>query len=66
MTGLILIDRSDELNVLFERSHALDTRLRAGTIALQQQEKEVCVVCVCCVLCVCCVCCNDCRLGSGQ
>jgi hypothetical protein len=37
----MLIDRSDELSVLFERSHALEARLQAGTIGLQQLESEV-------------------------
>lgn len=37
----MLIDRSDELSVLFERSHALEARLKAGTIAMGQREGEV-------------------------
>ena len=37
----MLIDRSDELSVLFERSHALEARLKAGTITMGQRESEV-------------------------
>jgi len=40
-TGLMLIDRGDELSVLFERSHALEARIKAGSVGLQQQENEV-------------------------
>ncbi|KAI8466714.1 MAG: coiled-coil flagellar protein, move backward only 2 [Monoraphidium minutum] len=40
-TGLILIDRGDEQSVLFERSHALEARLKAGAVTLNQRESEV-------------------------
>jgi hypothetical protein len=37
----MLIDRSDELSVLFERCHALEARLKAGAVAMGQRECEV-------------------------
>lgn len=48
LPGLMLIDRNDELSVLFERAHALEARLKSGQIGLQQRENEVGRGCVSC------------------
>lgn len=43
-TGIMLIDRNDELCILYEKANVQETVCRAGDMELTRLEDEVCAV----------------------
>lgn len=58
-TGVMLIDRNDELAVLHEKAHLQEAQIAAGTLELGLRENEV-------RLCFCCCWCCHCKITSDS
>lgn len=50
VSGVMLIDRNDELAALHEKGHLQEAQIAAGTMQLSLREDEVCA-CLCCFCC---------------